>query len=308
MPQLTSFKTFPEFSKLTLEDREAYEALIKDYPPVADISFSILMLWWGTLGEAAISRLDDNLVISYWIPGDDKHSGLSIIGTERVDESICAIFDYLRERGERPRLVNVPDFVVNSLCYPELFSFSSGFGDDEYLIRVSKFAHLDNMPKYMRVRARKFIREQGEVNLTVKDIDLRSFMNRQLLLDASERWPRKGVNSMTNFGRKLLPVVVDNAVDLGVQCMGLYVEKELQAYLLYAPSDDGQYLTLHCARVNYDVPRIFEYMVHAFARHAEAKGFVYANLYSDSDSPSMRIIKIALKPDAFFRKYIIEPA
>src|SRR5690606_7432840 len=135
--------------------------------------------------------------------------------------------------------------------------------------------------------------------------DLRSFMNRQLLLDASERWPRKGVNCMTAFGRKLLPVVVDNAVDLGVQCMGLYVEKELQTYLLYAPSDDGQYLTLHCARVNYDVPRIFEYMVHAFARHAEAKGFVYANLYSDSDSPSMRIIKIALKPDAFFRKYII---
>lgn len=308
MPQLTNFKTFPEFSKLTLNDREAYEALIKDFPPVADISFSILTLWWGTLGETSVACLNDNLVISYWTPGDDKKSGLSLIGTGRVDESICAIFDYLRERGDPPRLVNVPDFVVNSMRYPELFSFASGSGDDEYLVAIEKFARLENMPKYMRARAQKFVREYGERNLSVKDIDLRSFMNRQLLLNASERWPRKGVNNMTSSGRRLLPVVVDHAVELDIRCIGLYVGKELQAYLLYAPAGDERYFTLLCARINYDVPRIFEYIVHAFARHAEAKGFVYANLYSDSDSPTMRIIKIALKPDAFFRKYIIEPA
>lgn len=308
MPRLTSFKTFPEFSKLTLSDREAYEALVKDFPPVADISFNVLTLFWGTLGDTAISRLDDNLVISYWIPGYDKKSGLSLVGTERVDESICVIFDHLKERGEQPRLVNVPDFVVNNLRYPELFSFKTGSGADEYLVTVSKFAHLENMPKFMRARALKFVREHGGANMQVREIDLKSFVNRQLLLDASERWPAKGVNSVTVFGRRLLPVVVANAAELDIRCAGLYVQKELQAYLLYSPANNERYLDLFGARVNYDIPRVFEYMVHAFARYAEKRGFVYANLYSDSDSPAMRIVKIALKPDTFFRKYIIEPA
>lgn len=72
------FKTFPEFSKLTLNDKDEYEALIKDYPPVYDMMFIGRMTWWDQLDSAAVSMLNGNLVVSYWLPGDEKHSGLSI--------------------------------------------------------------------------------------------------------------------------------------------------------------------------------------------------------------------------------------
>lgn len=302
------FKTFPQFSRLTLDDREAYEAFIKDFPPIGDISFNQLMLWWETIGSTAIAQLDKNLVVSYWIPGDEEQSGLSLIGTEDVDKSICAIFDYLRDKRERPRLVNVPEFVVYALRYPELFSFKASPGREEYIVSVSKFTALESMPQYMRIRIRKFIREHGKDNLFVKDINLKSIINRELLTDASERWPRKGVNNMSEFGRRLLPIVVSSGAKLDVRCLGLYCGEKLCAYCLYSPTHDERYITLLNVRVDYEMPRIFGSMAHAFAEHLHAKGVVYVNLYSDSDSAAMRIVKIAVRPDNFFRKYTIEPA
>src|SRR5689334_17126748 len=117
------FKTFPEFSKLTLADKAEYEALIKDYSPVYDVSFPALMSWWNTLGEMSISVLNNNLVVPYWLPGDERRSGLSLIGTNDIDESLCVLFDYLRDKGDPVRLVNVPEFVVTNVRYPGLFTF-----------------------------------------------------------------------------------------------------------------------------------------------------------------------------------------
>lgn len=301
------FKVFPEFAKLTINDEGEYKNFTKSYPPIGDISFGNLMLWWDTLGGLAISRLNGNLVISYWIPGDEEHSGLSLIGENRVDESICTIFDYLSERGERPRLVNVPEFVVNSLRYPELFAFKSARGDDEYLIATSKFAVLDGMPKFMRSRAKRFIREIGEEKIAIKNVDLYSLQQCKDLLNITEEWPLKGVNNISKLEREALPNTLSIGAMLGVQCMGLYVEGILQAYCLYLPSNDPQYAGIPHARINYDVPRIFDYAVHAFCKFLKEKGVDYINIDADNGSLQMRALKIALKPDNFFRKYSVEP-
>lgn len=102
------FKTFPEFSKLTLADREEYEGFVKDFPPIYDISFPGMMTRWNTFGEILVATLNGNLVIPYWLPGDEKRSGLSLVGTKDVDEPLCSLFDYLRSKNEPVRLVNVP--------------------------------------------------------------------------------------------------------------------------------------------------------------------------------------------------------
>jgi len=302
------FKTFPEFTKLTSKDREEYEAYVKHFPPVSDIAFPSLMLWWDGVGETAVSVLNDNLVISYWIPGDEAHSGLSLIGSNKVDESICVIFDYLRDRGERPRLVNVPDFVIDNLRYPELFQFKTDGGDDEYIISLQRFARIEQLPQHMRISIRKFVRAFGEDALQVKNLNLRLEHNRQLLQDTSEQWPLKGVNNMTKRGREVFPLSVQKGPHLGMRCAGLFVHGELEAYCLYFHTNDKRYVTLAHARVNYEIPRIFGYMVHALANHLVGSGARFANIYSDNGSLKMRAIKIALRPDHFFRKYSIEPA
>ena len=302
------FKTFPEFSRLTLNDRKEYESLIKDFPPIGDISFGSLMMWWNEMGGLAISRLNGNFVISYWIPGHEEHSGLALIGTSDVDESICTIFDYLRERGDEPRLVNVPEFVVNSMQYPELFSFKSGRGDDEYLISTSKFANSDNMPSYMRTRMRRFRREVGERNIELKDLDLAQPKIQKLLFDCVARWPRKGLNNINKLEQEVFPSSVTTGATYGVKCVAIFIAGALEAYCLYFTTHDRRYALVGHARVNYDIPRIFDYMVHAFSTYFEQRNIEFINIDADNDSVKMRVLKLALKPEHFFRKYTIEPA
>src|SRR5687768_17214608 len=85
------FKVFPEFSKLTLADRKKYEMLVRGYPPLSDVSFASLMNWWNALDSCAVSTLNGNLIFSYWLAGIEDMSGISIMGTEQIDESICFI-------------------------------------------------------------------------------------------------------------------------------------------------------------------------------------------------------------------------
>jgi len=302
------FKTFPEFSKLTLADREEYEALIKGFPPLSDVCFPSIMAWWGYLGGLAVARLNGNLVISYWLPGDEERSGLSLLGTESIDESTCTIFDYLRGRGDPVRLVNVPEFVVNSMRYPELFNFQTGTGDDEYILTLSKYAVLDNMPPYMRIRVRKFIRRMGKDNLELKELDLGSDRDCQTLLDAVMEWPVRGLNNINKLEREVLPVAVNQGSALGTHAVGLYINNSLQAYCLYFSSGDRDYAIISHVRLNYDIPCIFEYVAHAFSEYASEKGYKYLNIHADGGSQKMRVLKIALKPQGFFRKYTIEPA
>lgn len=304
-----SFKTFPAFSKLSLEDREEYEKYVEGYPPLSDLSFSTLMMWWNLLGGLAVAQLNGGLVISYWIPGDEKHSGLSFIGTENVDESICTIFDYQRERGEKSRLVNVPEFVINNMQYPEMFAFKSGRGDDEYLLSVSKFAKLENMPTFMRHRAQKFIQETTQATQKIQVKSLKVANSWRQMLAAAERWPLKGVNNVNKLEREVLAHTLSPlGAALDVRGVALFVDGSLEAYCLYFPTPQKDCVIIAHARINYDRPRLFEYTVHAFSAFFERKGITRLNIHADNDSLKLRALKIALKPENFFRKYALEPS
>jgi|ADGO01.1.fsa_nt_gi Uncharacterized conserved protein len=302
------FRTFPTFTKLTLADREEYESYIKDFPPISDIAFPSLMIWWNSLGGLKVSRLNGNLVISYWLPGDEELSGLSLVGTRNIDESICTIFDYLSENNELPRLVNIPDFVVQNIRYPELFRFRVAGSADEYLLSLHKFASIDAMPQLMRMRARRFLKDFDGLGVEIKPLNLHSARIRQLLLDSTAAWPLKGINNINKLEREALPGAVAYAPMLGLQGVGLYIAEVLQGFCLYFPTNDKDHAIISHARVNYELPRIFDYVVHTFARHLTSEGFKYLNIHGDNGSQKMRVLKLALKPAGFFRKYTIEPA
>src|SRR5690349_11349481 len=101
---------FPDFMPLTLDHKDMYNQLVAEYPPFSDISFTNLHIWWNLDGKLAASHLNSNLVLNYSLPFDSDHSGYGLIGTNKIDESLQAIFDELKKRGLPVRAVNVPEF------------------------------------------------------------------------------------------------------------------------------------------------------------------------------------------------------
>lgn len=306
--QAKTFKVFPEFSKLRFVDKGQYQAMLAGYPPISDVSFVSAMSWWETVGDYAVSRLNGNLIISYWFPGDDRFSGLSIFGTKNIDETVSYLLDHLGNTGEEKRLVHMPEFVVSSLHHPELFTFEQERAFDEYLYDVSDYYPLSHMPERRRKRVRKFLSQVDEKKVATRTLDLGTLENRQLLLDSMRLWGQKGVvNGIGSLSDKSLEVAVMHAEEFGLENLCLFVKGELCGFCLYYMPPDKRYAVVTYARINYDSP----YMVDCFA-YVVSKWFTelhvtYLNFEPDFGIPQLRAFKLSLGPCNYFRKYTVRP-
>lgn len=303
------FKTFPEFSQLTLNDRKQFEALTREYPPISDLSFGTLMTWWNMLNNPLISQLNGNLIVSYWLPGVENRSGLAVIGTEKIDETICSIFDHQRENGDTAKLVNVPEFVLEHIEHPELFAFNGMRAMDEYIVPVSKFYPLDHFVSFRRQRIRSFLNIVGKESIAVKAMDLSDRDIQQLLLDGNKIWAKKGsVNDVTKMENEAIDRAIFSGNALGLDCVGLFINDQLEAFCLYQLQNDKNYVILNYLKVNGKIPKLFEYMTFALGKWFTDRELVYVNIDSDLGLPSLRAIKLAAGPVNYFRKYQITPA
>lgn len=306
--QFHAFATFPKFSRLTLADREKYEALIADYPPISEIAFQTLVNWWDILGDCAISQIDDNLVISYWLPGVEKDSGLCVVGNKRVDESVATVLDWMKARGDQPRLVHVPEFVVSNMRYPELYTFSGERDYDECIVPVSKLAAFEQIIQHKRWKVRRFMTEVGEGRVAMESLDLSSEFNQQTLLELVDAWQHEGTfNNINLHERQATRHAISHAEALGMDNTCLYIDGKIHAFLIYHKTQHPRYVTIKAARISYEIPHIFEFSIFKFAQWLSKEGIRFANVELDLGLPQLRSAKLALGPTNFFRKYTIEP-
>jgi len=307
--QAGAFKTFPEFTKLTLADKAKYEPFIRDFPPYDDISFATLMMWWNSLDSCSIAQLNGNLIISYWMPGMEQFSGLSVVGTNKIDETICTIFDHQQAKGEKPRLAQVPEFTIEHLVHPELFEFKTMRNFDEYVVKLSKFLPINHALSYRRHRIKKFLSCIGDKQAIVRPVDLSLEDNKRLLLEAATTWPTKGtINDIVKMSNEALLVAIEHAEEIGTENLCLFVDNEIQAFILYHLPNDRQYASFSHAKVGTDIPYTYDYMVYAFSKWFVDHEIIYVNITSDLGLPMLRALKLALGPCNYFRKYIVEPA
>jgi hypothetical protein len=306
-----TFSRFPEFSKLTLGDRCSYEKLVADYPPITDIQFASLMVWWNWLDTCAISILNDNLVISYWFPGEERFSGLSLIGTHDIDGSICTVFDVLREKGEDPRLVHMPEFVLASIEHPEMFIVEEERGFDEYIFPISHFYPLHHMPGFRRKRIKKFLENVDGDHLVLKPVDLSQLEARRTLLEHGEIWQKQSgklsINKVAKVETEALLTSITLGDLIGMECVGLYEGEELLGFCIFHRPSDKRYAIFSHARINPLILRVLDYMVYAVGRWLTDEGITFVNLEYDLGIPFLRMFKLALGPSNYFRKYTVKP-
>jgi hypothetical protein len=300
------FKTFPKFSKLTLADREEYGALIKDYPPFSEFAFTTLMSWWNALGSMKIAKLNGNAVLSYWLPGDEVNSGLSLVGTKKVDESICEILDFLKEKQQQPRLVHVPEFVINRIRYAELFTFIGERDFDEYIIPVRALYPLGEATSTMRIKIRRFLNSYAE-DITVNSLDLGRTEDRRLLLECSREWWRaSGYYKSPKLVEEAMESVVENARHFGIQNICTFIRGKFCGFYLYELMQDGKLALANYTGFDPSYRGGYEFIGYkCFERLAEL-GVDQVNLDFDLGSHFFRTFQLKLGPSNYFRKYTLE--
>lgn len=302
------FKTFPEFTKLTLQDREEYESYIKDFPPYANLAFESIMTWWNALGQAAVSRLNDNLIISYWLPGFESDAGLALVGTNEVDSSLCILFDHLAAKGERRRLIFVPESVVRNVQYPELFRFKAQRADYEYILSTAQHADLDSMASWKKQKILRQLNGLENLRVEVRPLRLEDRKESVIFLETVKPWWRRNINFFGELEQDALSLLIKYYRELKLNSVALFIEGRLQGFCIYSIPQDQRYIIVQCIKATSGKLLRFELIGHLFAKYLSERGVELANINSDSGNLPLRMFMLTLGPHNFLHNYIVEPA
>lgn len=302
------FKTFPEFTKLTLEDKDEYESYIKDFPPYANLAFESLMTWWNALDQAAVSYLNGNLVISYWLPGFEADAGLALVGTNEVDASLCALFDHLAAKGDRQRLIFVPESVVRNVQYPELFRFKAQRADHEYILSTAQYADLDSMAPWKKQKIQRQLSGLKDLHVEVRPLRLANVRECNTFLETVRPWWGKNINFFGELEQDALSLMIKHYRELELKSVALFIEGRLQGFCIYSRPHDSRHVIVHCIKATNSKMLRFELIGHLFAKYVSERGVEFVNINSDAGDLRLRMFMLTLGPHNFLHNYIVEPA
>lgn len=300
--------SFPNFTPLTLDDREEYERFVQSYPPFSDISFATLHIWWNLEGKLEVCELNGNLIISYYQSFDELNSGLSLVGQNRVDESVKILLEHQKKVGYPVRLVHVPQFVVDKLEFRDGLDIEEELDYNEYILDSQALASLEN-PIHGRTRrkVKRFLREVENRKVEIKELDTSTPEARDQILKSILSWEtnRSSDNDPHQTEHHAIKKTLSQSPQLGIKNLGLYIDENLCAVFLYHTSHDKQYYIMNHLKVDYSIPFIFDYMTHTIADRAVRENINFLNMEMDLGIENLRRHKLGLRPVDFFRKYTI---
>lgn len=304
------FSNFPEFLPLTIEFKEAYNNAVKDYPPYSDISIATLQIWWNLENKLSVSVINNNLVINYNQPFDKNGSGMSLIGTNHIDDSIDTIFSYLKNQGTSIRLVHVPEFVVDNIRSRDSLNITEEPDYHEYILDSKSLSSLEgHQYKGLRHRINRFNKETAGKELELKSLDLSLADVREKLLVSLFMWEKKHFpnNDPDKTEHLALKTSMESQEALDIKNLALYIDGELHGIVIYHRPLGKEYYVLHHLRVNYDTSYITDYLHQKMAAKAVKENVPSLNIEMDLGIDSLKIHKMRLKPSRFLKKYTITP-
>jgi hypothetical protein len=298
---------FPNFSKLHIKDKKEYEKLVAELPKLSDLSFATLMIWWNLDGGLVAAVLNSNLVLSYNLPNDPQNSGLCLVGTNHIKESLDTITAYLQEKNLPIRLVHVPELVAEQIKAIEGYQIESERDYDEYIIPTTNFYPLEQARSDQRYKVRRFLKSVEGRKLEVRELNLSDAYVRQGVADSIIDWNERfaSQNDPSSIEMNALNVSLSHAASLGVRNRGLYVDDILCGFVTFQVTSDNKYLIGNHMKVDRTYPRVVDYLEFIVAGVAYEKNVPFLNVEMDLGIPGLRMHKTELRPVDFLRKYSV---
>lgn len=299
---------FPNFYTPTLDDKNDYEELVSEYPPISDISFSTLHIWWNLEGKLGLASLNGNLVVNYSLPFDTKNSGWCLIGKHKVDQSIEEIFARLKEHKRPRKLVHVPEFVVNEIKNREGLVIDEEDDYHEYICDSQQLANLEGHDhSRTRRKVNRFLREVDDKAVVIKELDLGDPGVKKLIYHSVEQWQPERLSEVDpdEIGIRAIKKTLDQSHHLETRNLALFIDEQLHGVVLYHLSHDKDHYIVTHLKVDYATPFIFDYLTNQMAVKAVKDGVPYMNMEMDLGLEGLRRHKLGLRPVNFFKKYTV---
>jgi len=296
---------FPDYKVLEITDSTSIKSLVEAYPTYSDFGFTS-MFCWDAKGEIEVSMLNDNLVVLF----QDYHNGkkfFSVLGRNKMDESIMTLLLYSMKRGFGSKLKLVPQTVIESIKSPEHLVIEEDRDNFDYILSVRFHAELEGSKNEdRRYRIKKFQQEYGN-SLEVKKLDLSNDKDQIDILACLVDWGKARNKSNEEMGIESTAIkrILHNSEHLPLESIGVYIGQKLRGFSIYELVQSS-HSVVHFEKCDVAYSGITHFIRNLVAQNLHEKGSTHINYEQDLGIEGLRKSKEMLHPEHFLKKYTVK--
>lgn len=295
---------FPNFKRLTIEDKDEIDNITSFYPPSSDYNFA--GMWsYNTEEKIEISKFDNSLVVKFqdYITGEPFYS---FFGTQNFVEIANMLLEYASRQNYIAELKLIPDFLV-----PDTSEINKNLiieedrDNNDYILSVSEISTLQGS-KY---RAKKnFVNRflKTYPNHSIEVIDIQKQNIQQEIEELFYTWEKntKKTREETNTELVALKRLMKSADKFLMQTLGIYVNQKLISFSM----DEivKKYGIIHFEKADTSFVGIYQYLKHMTAKHLQKLGCEFINYEQDLGIEGLRKAKESWNPISYLKKYKIK--
>jgi hypothetical protein len=301
-----SFPKFPEFQKLTINDRDMYLYYYAQLDePYSDFSFDNALVWLDFHNDLEVSDLNNNLVLRFTNILENNTTCYSIIGVSHLEATIYTLLGFLVRCRERPVLSYVPEQITLAINHPAIH-IQEDIDNKDYIYDVNSLAAIHGK-QYRNLRER-VIKFENNQNISIRPLNSRDQVTKEMIFSTIQKWSETE-NFLHNDPNRLELVAIrkhlDLAESLNMHTHGIYLDDKLVCIIItHSPPHKGWLIGNHL-KYDYDYPGAFGYAVHVLAQLAQSEGIAWLNIEQDLGIEGLRRIKTLLRPEKFLRRYTV---
>ncbi len=297
---------FPDFAELTLEHKEALEAITNQFASYSDFNF-VSLFSWDTEGKIAVSQLNQNLVVKFtdYINNDIFYS---FLGTNEIEDTVAKLIEHSAAAGHKAYLSLIPEAVIENLPDKtrESLAISEDRDNHDYILSVSELVTFStNKFRGKKNLYNRFMKTYGQ-NAENQELDLSDPEIKSQLMEVLEQWSRARQKTDAETRNEFVAIkrCLQHQGQLDAKGFGTYIDGKLVAFTLFELTKNNEAI-IHFDKANTDYVGVFEHLKHSFAKHLSSLDVETINYEQDLGIPGLRQAKESYRPVKFLKKYTV---
>ncbi len=297
---------FPEFKKMTLEDRVEMEKYVQKFLPYSDFNF--ISLWvYDTEDDIIVSYLNGNLVIRLRDYITNKHI-FSFLGTHKIIETTKTLIDWSHKHHGVASLKLIPEVVLTS--DPSLgkkFEVTEDKDSFDYILSTSQMSTLtgkDFKSKRKLVNAfHKTYPHHIVKEITILDPKIKDEM---ILLFQTWTTVKNKISEDSAHELVALNRLLRHAHQFNLITIAIYIENKMIGFSVVELVHES-YAVNHFMKMDSTYKGISETLDKITGQILHKKGYHHFNIEQDLGLVGLKKSKTLCRPIHYLKKYIIKP-
>lgn len=287
------------FKAIEIFDKKDIEVVTNNFLPYSDFNF-VSLFSWGVNRSSGFALLDNHLIIKLRSYTEEGYI-YSIVGSGDVSAAIDQLFNI---QG-LTRFELVPEEVAKTT---NKYGLTHQRDEDDYVYDIHALLNMEGPGyKHFRRSLSNFASKNQSIKVNIRIINHRDEASKQAALELSRHWRKSKKRTFGEAANEYFAIrkALKFSEALGLRILGFYDHSNLIGFTVVELL--GEWNILHFEKSNPGYPGLGAYVKYeTFKYLAEQEGSYKLNYEQDLGIEGLREAKLALCPERFLTKYIIE--